>query len=40
MNFDDKWVDEVQRGFRACGVFLWYPMYCEFGGSCCDMRRH
>ncbi|KAK2467309.1 hypothetical protein APHAL10511_000544 [Amanita phalloides] len=27
MTFDDNWVDEVQRGFAACGVFLWYPIY-------------
>ena len=24
---DDEWVDEVGRGFAACGVFLWYPLY-------------
>ncbi|KIM46804.1 hypothetical protein M413DRAFT_263342 [Hebeloma cylindrosporum] len=27
MNFDDQWVDEVQRGIKACGVFLWFPIY-------------
>ena len=27
MTFDDKWVDEVARGFAACSVFLWYPLY-------------
>ncbi|KAF9480589.1 peptide transporter PTR2A [Pholiota conissans] len=27
MNFDDHWVDEVQRGLKACGVFFWYPIY-------------
>ncbi|SJL09229.1 related to PTR2-Di-and tripeptide permease [Armillaria ostoyae] len=27
MVFDDQWVDEVARGFKACGVFLWYPLY-------------
>ncbi|PPR01223.1 hypothetical protein CVT26_015298 [Gymnopilus dilepis] len=27
MNFDDQWVDEVQRGLKACGVFLWYPIW-------------
>jgi len=27
MNYDDQWVDEVQRGLKACGVFLWYPIY-------------
>ena len=25
MTFDDAWVDEVRRGFKACSVFLWYP---------------
>ncbi|KAK0444239.1 PTR2-domain-containing protein [Desarmillaria tabescens] len=27
MIFDDQWVDEVSRGFKACAVFLWYPLY-------------
>ncbi|KAH9429400.1 hypothetical protein MCOR02_010805 [Pyricularia oryzae] len=27
MTFDDAWVDELQRGFAACQVFLWYPIY-------------
>lgn len=27
MKFDDQWVDEVRRGFKACTVFLWYPLY-------------
>ncbi|PPQ64967.1 hypothetical protein CVT24_008155 [Panaeolus cyanescens] len=27
MTFNDQWVDEVQRGVKACGVFLWYPLY-------------
>jgi len=27
MTFDDAWVDEVGRGFSACSVFLWYPLY-------------
>ena len=27
MTFDDNWVDEVGRGFAACSVFLWYPLY-------------
>ncbi|CAK5281661.1 unnamed protein product [Mycena citricolor] len=27
MTFDDKWVDEVSRGIKACWVFLWYPIY-------------
>lgn len=27
MTFDDKWVDEVRRGFKACAVFVWYPVY-------------
>ena len=26
-DFDDAWVDEVRRGFNACAVFLWYPLY-------------
>lgn len=28
MTFDDQWVDEVRRGFKACSVFLWFPLYC------------
>jgi POT family proton-dependent oligopeptide transporter len=27
MTFDDNWVDEVARGFAACGVFAWFPLY-------------
>jgi proton-dependent oligopeptide transporter, POT family len=27
MTFDDKWVSEVRRGFHACSVFLWIPLY-------------
>ncbi|TVY87021.1 Peptide transporter [Lachnellula willkommii] len=27
MTFDDQWVDEVARGFGACSVFCWYPLY-------------
>ncbi|KAG0142781.1 hypothetical protein CROQUDRAFT_662105 [Cronartium quercuum f. sp. fusiforme G11] len=27
MKFDDQWVDEVRRGFEACRVFLWFPLY-------------
>jgi POT family proton-dependent oligopeptide transporter len=27
MTFDDQWVDEVARGFAACAVFAWYPLY-------------
>ena len=27
MTFDDAWVEEVRRGFHACSVFLWYPLY-------------
>lgn len=27
MHFDDKWVDEVRRGVKACVVFVWYPVY-------------
>ena len=30
MTWDDQWVDEVRRGFKACEVFLWYPIYCAF----------
>jgi POT family proton-dependent oligopeptide transporter len=26
-NFDDAWVDEVRRGFGACGVFFWIPIF-------------
>lgn len=27
MTFDDAWVDEVRRGFKACSVFVWIPLY-------------
>lgn len=27
MTFDDAWVDELKRGWTACLVFLWYPLY-------------
>ncbi|KAH8590996.1 Ptr2 peptide transporter [Bisporella sp. PMI_857] len=27
MTFNDEWVDEVARGFKACSVFLWYPLF-------------
>jgi len=27
MTFDDDWVDEVRRGFKACSVFAWFPIY-------------
>lgn len=27
MTFDDQWVEEVRRAFKACSVFLWYPVY-------------
>ncbi|KAH4596580.1 hypothetical protein HBI56_172480 [Parastagonospora nodorum] len=27
MTFDDAWVDEVRRGFKACYVFLWLPIF-------------
>jgi proton-dependent oligopeptide transporter, POT family len=33
MTYADAWVDEVSRGFRACSVFLWYPLYCSFRSS-------
>jgi len=26
-NFDDAWVDEVARGFAACSVFFWVPIF-------------
>lgn len=26
-NFDDAWVDEVARGFGACSVFFWIPIF-------------
>ena len=29
MTWDDVWVEEVRRGFKACEVFVWYPIYCE-----------
>lgn len=27
MIFDDAWVDELRRGFAACAVFCWYPIF-------------
>ena len=30
MTFDDHWVDEVKRGFKACSVFAWFPVYCMY----------
>jgi proton-dependent oligopeptide transporter, POT family len=27
MTFDDAWVNELQRRYAACNVFLWYPLY-------------
>ncbi|RYO77239.1 hypothetical protein DL762_009393 [Monosporascus cannonballus] len=27
MTFDDAWVDEVRRGFQACKVFAFYPIF-------------
>ncbi|KAK1221786.1 hypothetical protein PQX77_015405 [Marasmius sp. AFHP31] len=27
MTFDDQWVDEVNRGFKACAVFAWFPVF-------------
>ncbi|CAG8978166.1 hypothetical protein HYALB_00011481 [Hymenoscyphus albidus] len=27
MTFNDQWVDEVRRGFHACSVFCWFPIY-------------
>jgi POT family proton-dependent oligopeptide transporter len=29
MTWDDQWVEEIRRGFKACKVFMWYPIYCE-----------
>jgi POT family proton-dependent oligopeptide transporter len=29
MQFDDAWVDQVSRGFRACSCFTWIPLYCK-----------
>ena len=39
MTFDDQWVDEVQRGVKACGVFCWFPIYCAFLSVSLDGRR-
>ncbi|KIO00630.1 hypothetical protein M404DRAFT_29323 [Pisolithus tinctorius Marx 270] len=27
MKFDDNWVEELRRGFKACLVFSWFPIY-------------
>lgn len=27
MTFDDAWVDEVRRGFKACTVFFYFPIF-------------
>lgn len=27
MDIDDAWVDQVARGFNACKVFTWMPLY-------------
>ncbi|KAI0696611.1 oligopeptide transporter [Cytidiella melzeri] len=27
VTFDDVWVDQVKRGFKACSVFGWFPIY-------------
>lgn len=27
MTFNDEWVEEVRRGFAACAVFMWYPLF-------------
>ena len=34
MTFGDLWVDEVERGLKACAVFCWYPIYCERHRRC------
>jgi POT family proton-dependent oligopeptide transporter len=40
MDFNDAWADEVRRGFNACAVFLWYPLFwlC-YNQSKCTSRR-
>jgi proton-dependent oligopeptide transporter, POT family len=37
MDFEDKWVDEVQRGWHAVAVFLWYPLYCKWTSSSIEL---
>lgn len=27
MTWNDQWVDEVRRGFKACQVFVFFPIY-------------
>ncbi|KAJ5266728.1 POT family-domain-containing protein [Penicillium angulare] len=27
MTFDDRWVREIRRATKACGVFAWYPLF-------------
>jgi len=34
MSYDDNWIDEVRRGFSACAVFAWLPIYCELKAVC------
>jgi POT family proton-dependent oligopeptide transporter len=29
MTFPDSWVDEVERGLKACQVLSWYPILCK-----------
>lgn len=39
MNFDDAWVDEVRRGFNACAVFCYLPVFwlCYNQGQYADV---
>lgn len=37
MRYDDNWVDELRRGFKACFVFMWFPIYGASGR--CSPRR-
>jgi proton-dependent oligopeptide transporter, POT family len=38
MRFDDQWVDEVKRGFKACQVFVFFPIYCKSKSRCYTTR--
>jgi len=40
MTFDDAWVDEVRRGFLACKVFLYYPLYWIAYNRECAVNRY
>lgn len=41
MTYDDVWVDEVRRGFKACTVFVWYPI-CKacYTSACSATNRY